>query len=168
MNYPALRHEVGTYQRLREQLLEQFPDIDHDTIRDTLEGATSLHEVIAALVRSALLDEALQAGLQMRLDEMKIRLARFEERGARKRRLALEAMSEVGLHKIEECDFTASTRSGSPGLMVLSEDIIPNSYWLPQPPKLDRQTLLRELKCGTPVPGVALSSAQSILVVRTK
>jgi hypothetical protein len=168
MNYPALRHEVGYYQRLRERLLEQFPDIDHDTIRDTLEGATSLKEVIAALIRSAMLDEALGAGLELRLEEMKARRARFEERGAKKRRLAMEAMSEVGLQKIEECDFTASTRNGSPALMVVAESVIPEAYWQPQPPKLDRQTLLKDLKSGTDVPGAALSNAPSVLVVRTK
>jgi hypothetical protein len=168
MNYPALRHEVGNYQRLREHLLELFPDIDHDTIRDTLEGATSLREIIAALIRSALFDEALTVALGLRLAEMKTRLVRFEERGAKKRRLALEAMSEAGLQKIEECDFTASTRIGSPALMVVAAAVIPKSYWRPQPPKLDRQTLLKDLKSGTDVPGAALSNAPSILVVRTK
>ena len=67
-------------------------------------------------------------------------------RAAKKRQLALEAMTEVGLTKLEQPDFTASARAGSPALMVIAEDKIPNTYWLPQPPKLDRQTILGELK----------------------
>ena len=63
---------------------------------DTLEGITDLHEMIAAVIRSALVDEALQTGLRTRLEEMRQRLARLEERGAKKRQLALEAMCEVG------------------------------------------------------------------------
>jgi hypothetical protein len=133
-----------------------------------LEGATSLHELGGGLIRSALFDEALQTGLQARLEDMKLRLTRLEERGAKKRQLALEAMSEVGLKKIEECDFTASTRTSSPGLVVVTEENIPPTYWLPQPPKLDRQSLLRELKSGNAVSGAALSNPQCILVVRTK
>jgi hypothetical protein len=168
MNYPALRHGVHTYQALREKLLADFPDADHDTIRDSLEGATSLHEVVAGLIRSALVDEALQTGLRARLDDMKSRLARLEERGAKKRQSALDAMSEVGLDKIEECDFTASTRTGSPGLVVIAEQNIPPAFWLPQPPELDRQALLKELKSGKEVPGAALANAHSVLVVRTK
>ena len=39
--------------------------------------------MIAAVIRSALVDEALQAGLRSRLDEMRQRLARLEERGAK-------------------------------------------------------------------------------------
>jgi hypothetical protein len=66
--------------------------------------------MIAAVIRSALVDEALQTGLRTRLEEMRQRLTRLEERGAKKRQLALEAMCEVGLKKLEEPDFTASAR----------------------------------------------------------
>ena len=63
-------------------------------MRDTLEGITDLHEMIAAVIRSALVDEALQSGLRTRLEEMRQRLARLEERGAKKRQLALDAEIE--------------------------------------------------------------------------
>ena len=52
----------------------------------------------------------------------------------------------MGFTKLEQPDFTASTRAGSPALIVVAEDKIPSAYWLPQPPKLDRQTILGELK----------------------
>ena len=81
---------------------------------DTLEGITNLHEMIAAVIRSALVDEALCAGLRIRADEMKQRLSRLDERATKKRALALEAMTEVGLSKLEQPDFTASTRAGTP------------------------------------------------------
>ena len=99
---------------------------------------------------------------------MKERLARLEERGAIKRQLALDAMHEVGLAKLQQPDFTASTRPGSPSLVIIAEDAIPSPYWVPQPPKIDRQTLLGELKRGGEIPGVQLSNPRPILVVRTK
>ena len=77
-------------------------------------------------------------------------------------------MSEVGLTKLEQPDFTASARAGSPALIVIAEDKIPNAYWLPQPPKLDRQTILGELKRGAEIPGAQLSNPQPVLMVRTK
>jgi hypothetical protein len=115
-----------------------------------------------------LFDEALHAGLRTRLEDMKERLARLDERGSKKRQLALEAMLEVGLSKLEQPDFTASTRAGSPSLIVTTDDAIPPTYWVPQPPKLDRQALLYELKRGGEVPGAQLSNAKPALVVRTK
>ena len=168
MNSPALNTQVHLYRRLHAQLLQNFPGSDDETIRDTLEGITDLHEMIAAVIRSALVDEALHAGLRFRLDDMKQRLSRLEDRGTKKRQLALEAMSEVGLTKLEQPDFTASARAGSPALIVIAEDRIPDTYWLPQPPKLDRQTILGELKRGAEIPGAQLSNPQPVLMVRTK
>jgi len=116
---------------------------------------TDLHEMIAAVIRSALVDEALGSGLRARLDDMKERLWRLEVRASKKRELALQAMSKTGLTKLEQPDFTASTRAGVPALVVVSEQAIPEAYWLTQPPKLD-------------CPGLELSNPKPILMVRTK
>ena len=163
-----LQPETYRYQKVREDLLKEWPDLDAETLADTLEGITDLHEMIAAVIRSALVDEALQSGLRTRLDQMRTRLSRLEERGAKKRQLALEAMCEVGLKKLEQPDFTASARSGSPGVVIVSEETIPADFWLPQPPKLDRQVLLGSLKRGQAVPGAELSNPKPCLSVRTK
>ena len=163
-----LKSELIRYQGTKERLLAIWPEIDCDTLADTLEGITDLHEMIAAVIRSALVDEALHAGLRFRLDDMKERLSRLELRATKKRQLALDAMSEVGLTKLEQPDFTASTRAGSPALVVIAEAKIPEVYWLPQPPKLDRQALLGELKRGIEIPGAQMSNAKPVLTVRTK
>ena len=160
--------EGSKYLQLKALLLCEYPEADEETLRDTLEGITDLHEMIAAVIRSALVDEALQAGLRTRLEEMRQRLARLEERGAKKRQLALEAMCEVGLKKLEQPDFTASARSGLPSLVVVSEELIPPDYWVPQPSKLDRQSLLAELKRGGEVAGAQLGNPKPTLAVRTK
>ena len=164
----SLKIEASRYLGLRERVLADWPTIDEETLRDTLEGITDLHEMIAAVIRSALVDEALHAGLRGRLDDMRERLSRLEVRACKKRELALHAMSEVGLAKLEQPDFTASTRAGSPALLVISEQSIPPAYWLPQPPKLDRQGVLAELKRGATIPGAELSNPKPVLMVRTK
>jgi len=163
-----LRGEVHTYRVAQDRLLSAWPDLDHDTLRDTLDGITDLHEMIAAVIRSALVDEALLVGLRSRLDDMKERLSRLELRCEKKRQLALDAMSEVGLSKLEQPDFTASVRAGLPALVVVSEGDIPLAYWVPQPPKLNRQALLADVKRGDDIPGVQLGNPKPILTVRTK
>ena len=164
----SLKIEASKYQTLRERLLADWPTLEDDCLLDTLEGITDLHEMIAAVIRSALVDEALQAGLRTRLEEMRQRLARLEERGAKKRQLALDAMCEVGLKKLEQPDFTASARAGLPPLVVVADDVIPEPYWVPQPPKLDRQSLLVDLKRGDVIPGAQLGNPKPSLAVRTK
>ena len=168
MHTSPLSAELHRYNLLRERLCVAFPDIDETTERDTLEGISNLHELIAAIVRSALLDEALQAGLKSRLAELRARLARFEDRSSKKRKLALEAMSEAGLSKLEQPDFTVSVRAGPPALLVVTEDDIPLPYWTRQTPKLNRQALLNDLKIGAQIPGVQLGNRESVLTVRTK
>jgi hypothetical protein len=165
---PVLKTEVSKYQLLKERLLSTFADLDEPTVSDTLEGITDLHEMIAAVIRSALLDDALETGLRTHLADMRQRLTRLEERGAKKRKLALEAMCEVGLQKLEQPDFTASARAGLPPLTIVSESLVPETYWIPQPPKLDRHALLTDLKRGAEIPGAQLGNPRPNLAVRTK
>ena len=90
-NTPVSR-ELSKFRLLRDRLLAEIPDLDAETLADTLEGITDLKEMLAELVRSALEDEALAAGLSTRLSDMKARLERFETRAKRKRQLALKTM----------------------------------------------------------------------------
>jgi hypothetical protein len=168
MSCGGVRIEVSKYQLLKQRLLSEYPTIDEASLADTLEGITDLHEMIAAVIRSALVDEALHAGLRFRVDDMRERLSRLELRASKKRQLALEVMTEVGLTKIEQPDFTAWARAGSPALVVIADDRIPEAYWLPQPPKLDRQAILGELKRGIEIPGAQMSNPKPVLSVRTK
>ena len=168
MHSPSLSVEVTKYQLLKQRLLSEYPQSDDDTLHDTLEGITELHEMIAAVIRSALVDEALQVGLRCRLDDMKQRLTRLDLRCEKKRQLALEALSETGVRKLEQPDFTASARAGSPALVVVSEGDIPETYWVLQSPKLNRQALLADMKRGDEIPGVQLGNPKPILTVRTK
>jgi hypothetical protein len=163
-----LSTETTKYQLLRERLLYEYPEADDETLQDSLEGITNLHEMIAAVIRSALVDDALQAGLRTRLESMRQRLTRFDQRGAKKRQLALEAMVEAGLTKLEQPDFTASARAGVASLVIVSENLIPQAYRIPQPAKLDRQSLLADLKRGRDIPGAELGNPKPTLAVRTK
>ena len=59
-----------TYRALRDRIKAQDPQIDEQTLADTVEGLTDVHEVLQAIVRAALADEALARGLKCRLAEM--------------------------------------------------------------------------------------------------
>jgi Siphovirus Gp157 len=160
--------ETAKHRLLRERLLAEVPDLDTEVLADTLEGLTDLREMLAAIIRSALDDDALATGLSTRLSEMKARLERFETCAQRKRELALKAMREAEITKLLEPDFTASLRHGAPTLEVVEESKIPAAYWKPQLPKLDRQGLLTALKGGTAIEGATLAPSQFQLSVRTK
>lgn len=158
----------ATHQALRARLLAEDPDLDEETLADTLEGLTDLNEIIAAILRAALSDETLAEGLRIRISEMQGRLERLTERASKRRQIAREAMIEADIKKIMAPDLTVSLRLGSPGLIVIDETAIPASYWEPRAPRLNRQILLSDLKQGRPVAGTLLSNPEPIISVRTK
>src|SRR3954447_7336378 len=86
---------------LRRRLLELHPDLDEQTLSDTLEGATDFREALAALVRSALDDECLCAALKARLEDMKARLARLQARSISKRQVAAENMLAADIDRLQ-------------------------------------------------------------------
>jgi hypothetical protein len=99
---------------------------------------------------------------------MEDRKERLQDRAAKRRQIAKEVMVELDLKKITAPDFTASLRSGIASLVVLDENSIPSIYWEPRDPKLDRATLIADLKQGREVGGVGLSDPEPVLSVRTR
>jgi hypothetical protein len=163
-----LNFAATTYRAVRERIRALEPKLDEQTLADTVEGLTDLHEILAAIVRAALADEALATGLKGRMAEMEGRFQRLEERASKRRQIVKDTMVELDLKKLTAPDFTASVRAGMPTLLVIDEAAVPSIYWEPRQPRLKRQELALDLKGGAEVAGAALSNPEPVLSVRTK
>ena len=164
----SLEFSAIAYRTIRDRIRAEDAQIDEQTLADTVEGLTDLHEIIAAIVRAALADEALATGLKGRIAEMQDRLERLQDCAAKRRQIAKDVMVELDLKKLTAPDFTASIRPGTPALMVIDEAAVPKIYWEPRELRLNRQKLASELKDGSEITGVTLSNPEPVLSVRTR
>lgn len=164
----GIAQSLTVFRSIRERIIALEADIDEATLADTLEGCTDLNEAVAAVVRSALEDEAMAEGLKGHIEVLQDRFKRLGDRASKRREVARDAMIEVDLRKIAAPDFTVSVRPGSPALMVNDETAIPAPYWLAREPRLDRLELIRDLKNGMPIAGAGLSNPEPVLSVRVR
>src|SRR5262249_5225537 len=130
----SLEFAAITYRAVRDRLRAVEPQIDEQTLADTVEGLTDLHEILTAIIRAALAEAALPAGLQGRIAKMQGRLQRLEDQANKRRQIAKDVMVELDLKKLSAPDFTASIRPGTPALMVIDEAAVPSIYWEPREP----------------------------------
>lgn len=164
----SVKASLAEHLELRDFLRSEFAGIDDETLRDTLEGLSSLPEALSAVIRTYLDDLSLAAALGQRISDMQERLGRFEARAEKKRALVTQVMERADLKKLQEPDFTVSLRAVPAGLVVSDETAIPADYWKPQPPKLDKKGVLASLNMGQAVPGVALGNGGTTISVRTR
>ena len=161
-----LQTELTIFHHLRIKLADEFPDLDEQTLSDTLEGLTSLNEMLEAVVRSRDQDIALTSALKSRIDEMNERLGRLRNRANKKKEIVADAMDRAGIKKIEAPEFTISCRRTTPPLLVDDESAVPEKYWNPQPAKLDRMALIGALKAGESISGAILGNGGITISVR--
>jgi hypothetical protein len=71
-----------------------------------------VHEILTAVIRAALADQALATGLEARIAEMQTRRDRLQERAAKRGQIAKDVMVELDLKRLTAPDFTAPSAAG--------------------------------------------------------
>src|SRR5689334_23240333 len=99
-----ISQSLNRYQSIRARIVAVEGALDEATLADTLDGVTDLHEVVAAVVRAALVDQAMAEGVKAHIETLHDRMARLETRAAARRLIARDAMLEVGLKKVAAPD----------------------------------------------------------------
>ena len=157
-----------TYRTLRDRIRAEDPQIDEQTLADTVEGLTDLHEIVTAIVRSALADEALATGLKCRIADMQGRLDRLQDRASKRRQIAKDVMVELDLKKITAPDFTVSIRAGHSRLAGAQRGRRPQHLLATRRATAQAPGVAKRAQGRAEIEGVALSNPEPVLSVRTR
>jgi hypothetical protein len=138
-------------------VLETMTD-DGEAIRDTLEGETNLHALIAKVLEHITEDEMLIAGIVSMVASLEQRLTRLHRR-IDHRRTAIERAMVVGeIQKLELPGATISQRRIPPALHIVNEAEVPWKFLKQPPAQIDKAALKDALKDGETVPGASLDN----------
>jgi hypothetical protein len=111
------------YRLIRNRIQAEDPQIDGETRANSVEGFTGLHEILMAVIRAALAEQAL--ALEARIAEMQTRRGPLQERAAKRGQIAKDVMVELNLKRLTAPDFTVPIRPETPALMVIDEAAVP-------------------------------------------
>lgn len=140
---------------------------DDDAAEDAIEGQTSLKEMISDAVDMAGDLDDMAEVLAKKIEALKARKARMENKSEMIRSAVSSAMATVNLKTLRLPTATLTLKATPPKVIVSDESEIPSQFWKPQPPKLDKKALGDALK-GGPVAGATLSNGgQTIQIKRS-
>lgn len=162
--------ELVRYQEIMA-VLENEEGIDEQTLLDTLEGETDLHEALCVVGEQIQENDSMIAGLDDRIKKLDDRKARFKASSTLLRNIILMAMDKAKIKTITGPLFTLSARKVNPKLVIENEALIPSQYFVTQEPSLDRSALtqaLKDLGEGETIPGAKLGEEGVSLSIRTK
>jgi hypothetical protein len=143
-------------------------DLDEQTLLDTLEGATELHEAIAAIGENMLELKAMEAGLASTIANMTARKQRFTSQYEKLRAVVASAMDTAEIDSIPTPAFTFSIARYGPKPLVTDENAIPAKFWKAGKPTLDRKALAEALDDKEKIPGATLDNGSFGITMRSK
>jgi len=158
---------------LRERLkAEHGLDDGDEALEDTLEGASELPEMLAALARRVVRDEAFAEAMKTIIADSQTRKARFEQRAKSARSLIAQALQEAGMERIPFDvlpDMTVSFRLSAPELLIDNEEFLPDSYCIIEiVRKPDKTKIRKDLEDGKIIPSARLGNQMPVLTMRRK
>ena len=154
-----------------QQLLAAVKDIigdDEEFAADVIEGQTDFVEIVNLLVAQEGEDNAMIAGIQTYIDKLTHRAVNINARIERRRNALLSAFQTAGIKGSLRCPLaTVGLRSTPQKVITTDEPKIPDEFWKPRDPTLDKKALLNALKAGRAIPGAALSNGGVTISIRT-
>lgn len=139
-----------------QQLLAMVDDeCDMQAIQDTLEGIEGMiadkAESIAKLMKSI---EADEQAIKAEEERLYARRKALENRRTSIKDYLENQLISAGIDKVKGTMFTVSIQNNPPSVQIAEGAKVPDKYLIPQEAKVDKRTLLEDLKAGAVYEGI--------------
>lgn len=144
-------------------LIEEGADFElyEDTLESIEEGINDKAENTAKLIKSIEGDILALKAEEKRLNE---RRKALENQAKNLKEYLQHNLELCGLTKVKGQLFTIGIQKNPASVQILDETKIPESYFIPQPAKLDRKALIQAFKDGELIEGAELTQGQSVRI----
>ena len=147
-----------------QNVLEIAEQLDEETLKDTLDSIDDAINV--KIENTAYVIKSLESNITVIDEEMK-RLSAMKSAQTNNIRNLKEymqnAMEAVGLEKVEGKLIKVSIQNNPQSVKIENEEALQN-YMVEQPKKLDKRSLMEDLKKGIEVEGAELQQKRSIRI----
>lgn len=164
-----LSEKYNAFNQYMEDALDNIDELDEDTLSMFTDTLESIQDEIGDKVENIV--------KFLRNIEGDIESYKNEEQRLAKKRKYLEnkyaglkdytqqMLEFANLDKVQAGLFKVSLRKSPPSVNVLDEKKIPDSYKIAQPMKLDKKTILSDLKLGKEIDGAAMTTDRKSLII---
>ena len=159
-------YELSTQYRALEEALGTMDDAVQ--VQSALDELNGLGETIQA---KALGIARVLKNLGAEVDAIKAEEQRLATRRktvenniTRLKEYAVEMLDAAGIDSAKDDLFSVRVQDSPPSVDVHDEAKLPQSYYVPVAPRLDKRSLLDDLKSGKDVPGAAIMRSRSLRV----
>lgn len=145
--------------------MAEDPDVDPEVFSDTLEGLGGEIEIKAdgyAKVMKALESQA--AGIKAEEARLGARRKTLEANVERMKRSLEQAMILTGKTKFKTELFSFGIQKNPASVVIDDESKIPEEFWIPQDPKLDKAGIKEMLKTGEACDYAHLEQSESLRI----
>lgn len=143
------------------QNMELDPEVMQDTL-DSIEGAIeNKAENIAKLIRNL---ESDVSAYKEEEDRLKTKRQATENKVKWLKTYLEDNMKLTGKTKFKSGMFNFAIQKNPVSVNITDENILPEDYLIPQPPKVDKTSLKEALKSGIEVPGAELKQTEGLRI----
>ncbi len=163
----TVAQELQVYEEIKAKLLADNPELDDQTLLDTLEGACDLTDRITNICRAAVEADLQAEVVGQMIKNQQARKKRHEDRSERLRSLALWAMQEAGIPKIPAADITIAIGRGRASVIITDDKALPLDFveFIAKP---DKAKIKEAIENGQSIPGASLNNSMPALTIRTR